>query len=138
MARRLVGAVPSARYLLGVVRLINGAGTLLATRPFGKRLGVDVDASPALYYAFRLFGIRTVYSGAELIFGRGEHLRNAVAIAPIFHVSDTVTAVVALRHGHLPKKSAQTAVAISLFNVVLSLLAWRKPRRRVFGLPWQR
>lgn len=138
MAKGLVGAVPSARYALGVIRTVNGAGTLLATRQFGKRLGVDVDAHPALYYAFRLFGIRTVYSGAELIFGRGQHLQNAVAIAPIFHVSDTITAVTALRKGHLPKKSAQVAVAISAVNVVLSLLAWRRPKRRVFGLPWQK
>lgn len=138
MAKRLVGAVPNARYVLGVVRLVNGAGTLLVTRQFGKRLGVDVDASPALYYAFRLFGIRTVYSGAELLVGRGDHLRNAIALAPIFHISDTISAVLALRGGQLPKKSAQTAVAISSFNVLLSLLAWQPAKRRVFGLPWKR
>jgi len=138
MAIRLVGAVPQARYVLGVVRLVNGAGTLFATRPFGKRLGVDADASPAIIYAFRLFGIRTIYAGAELLFARGDHLRNAIALAPVFHISDTISAALALRGGQLPKKSAQTAVAISSVNVLLSLLAWSPPKRRIFGLPWKR
>ncbi|CAN5451926.1 hypothetical protein BH20ACT18_BH20ACT18_08410 [soil metagenome] len=57
----LVGAVPKARYVLGAVRLFNGAATLFATRPFGKRLGVDPDTSPAAVDALRLFGVRTIY-----------------------------------------------------------------------------
>ena len=71
----LVGAVPKARYVLGAVRLFNGAATLFATRPFGKRLGVDPDSSPAAVYALRLFGVRTIYIGAELLFARGDHLQ---------------------------------------------------------------
>lgn len=138
MAIRLIGAVPKARYVLGAVRLFNGAATLFATRPFGKRLGVDPDASPAAVYALRLFGVRTIYIGAELLFARGDHLRDAVAIAPAIHVSDTVAAALAGAGGQLPKKSARTAVAISSVNVVLSLLAWSAPKRRDRRLPWKR
>jgi hypothetical protein len=103
--------------------------TLFATRPFSSRLGVDPDSSPAAVYALRLFGIRTIYIGAELLFARGEHLRNAVAVAPVIHVSDTVSAALAGAGGQLPKKSARMGVAISSVNVLLSLLAWSNPKR---------
>jgi hypothetical protein len=136
MAKQLLGAVPQARYVLGAVRLVNGAATLFVTRPFGKRLGVDPDTSPAAVYALRLFGVRTIYIGAELLFARGEHLRHAVAIAPVIHVSDTVSAVLAGAGGQLPKKAARTAAVISSVNVVLSLLGWSSPKRRRRGLPW--
>lgn len=138
MTRRLLGAVPEARYVLGAVRLFNGAAALFATRPFAKRLGVDADTSPVAVYALRLFGVRTIYIGAELIFARGDHLRDAVSIAPAIHVSDTVSAVLTGVGGQLPRKSAWTAVAISAFNVLLSLLAWRRPKRRRRRPPWKR
>lgn len=137
MAIPLLGAVPEARYALGAVRLFNGAATLFATRPFGKRLGVDPDTSPAAVYALRLFGIRTIYVGAELLFARGDHLRDAVTVAPAIHVSDTVSAVLAGVGGQLPKKSARTAAVISGVNVLLSLLAWGPPKRRR-RLSWKR
>ncbi len=135
---RLLGAVPKARYVLGAVRLFNGAATLFATRPFAKRLGVDPDTSPAAVYALRLFGVRTVYIGAELLFARGDHLRDAVSIAPAIHVSDTVTAVLAGAGGQLPKKAARTASVISAINVLLSLLAWNPPKCGGRRLPWRR
>ena len=138
MAIPLVGAVPKARYVLGAVRLFNGAATLFATRPFGKRLGVDPDTSPAAVYALRLFGVRTIYIGAELLFARGDHLRDAVAIAPAVHVSDTVSAILAGTSGQLPKKAAWTAAVISSVNVLLSLLAWSSPKPRRRRPPWKR
>lgn len=135
----LLGSVPQARYALGAIRLINGAATLFATRPFSRRLGVDPDSSPAAIYALRLFGIRTIYVGAELLFARGEHLDDAVAVAPVIHVSDTVSAVLAGVSHQLPKKSARTGALISAANVLLSLLAWQPPRaRRRSRLPWKR
>lgn len=138
MAKPLLGAVPQARYVLGAVRLFNGAATLFATRPFGKRLGVDPDTSPAAVYALRLFGVRTIYIGAELLFARGDHLANARAIAPAIHVSDTVSAVLAGAGGQLPKKAARTAAVISAVNVLLSLLQWSPPKRRRTWHPWTR
>ena len=138
MAIPLLGAVPQARYVLGAVRLFNGAATLFATRPFGKRLGVDPDTSPAAVYALRLFGIRTIYVGGELLFARGDHLRHALTVAPVIHVSDTVSAILAGKGGQLPKKAARTAAIISSVNVLLSLLAWIPPKRRRPWLPWTR
>lgn len=138
MVTRVVGALPKARYVLGAVRLFNGAATLFVTRPFGKRLGVDPDTSPAAVYALRLFGVRTIYIGAELLFARGDHLRHAVAVAPAIHLSDTVAAILAGAGGQLPKKAARTAAIISAVNVLLSLLAWSPPKRRASGLPWKR
>ena len=138
MAIRVVGAVPNARYVLGAVRLFNGLATLFVTRPFSSRLGVDPDSSPAAVYALRLFGVRTIYIGAELLFARGDHLRHAVAVAPAVHVSDTVSAALAGAGGQLPAKAARMAVAISSVNVLLSLLAWSKPTRDKRRLPRRR
>ena len=138
MAIPLLGAVPQARYVLGAVRLLNGAATLFATRPFGKRFGVDPDTSPAAVYALRLFGVRTLYIGAELVLARGDHLRHAVTVAPAIHASDAVSAALAGAGGQLPPKAARMATAISSVNVLLSLLAWRPPKRRRSRLPWAR
>jgi hypothetical protein len=138
MTPRLIGAVPQARYALGAVRLLNGAATLFATRPFSKRLGVDPDSSPAAIYALRLFGVRTIYIGAELLLARGDHLRDAVAVAPAIHISDTLSAAAAGLGGQLPRRSARTAVAISSANVVLALLQWRSPHDRRRRRPWKR
>jgi len=130
MALPILGAVPKARYALGAVRLLNGAGTLFATRAFSKRAGVDPETSPAAIYALRLFGVRTIYIGLELLVARDDHLRDAVAVAPAIHVSDTISAALAGKAGHLPKGAAKTAVAISAVNILLSLLAWAPPRKR--------
>src|SRR5215208_4744323 len=122
MTPPLLGAVPKARDVLGAVRLFNGIATLFVTKPFAKRMGVDPDASPAAIYALRLFGVRTIYVGAELLFGRGDHLRDASAVAPAIHLSDTISAALAGAGGQLPKKVARTATAISAVNTLLALL----------------
>jgi hypothetical protein len=112
----------AARYLLGGIRLFNGAAALFAPAPLGRRLGVDPDANPAAVYVLRLFGVRTVYIGAELILARGDHLRDALRTAPAVHLSDTLSAVAAGAAGQLPKKSARTATIISGVNFALAVL----------------
>jgi hypothetical protein len=74
-------------------------------------------------YALRLFGIRTVIVGAELLARPSAHRHRAVRLAPLIHASDTAAAYLAGRHGHLPPRAARTAVAVSGVNTVLALVA---------------
>jgi hypothetical protein len=138
MDKPIAVARTGARYVLAAVRLFNGTAALVAPRTLGRRLGVDPDQSPAAVYALRLFGVRTVYVGAELLLKRGDHLRDALRVAPAIHVSDTLSAVAAGAAGQLPKRSARTATIISGVNVLLALLASSEPDPTGGRWPWKR
>lgn len=138
MSKSIETARRRARYMLALVRIFNGTAALLVSRPFGKRLGLDPAANPAVVYVMRLFGVRTIYIGAELLLGRGDHLRHAVRAAPAIHLSDTVSAIAAGATGQLSSKSARTATVISGVNVVLALLASDEPAPRGRLRRWKR
>jgi hypothetical protein len=118
-----------ARYLLAAIRLFNGTAALAAPATLGRRLGVDPDANPAAVYVLRLFGIRTVYVGGELLLARGQHQRDARRAAPAIHLSDALSAFAAGRAGQLPKRSARTATIISAVNFLLAVLIATEPDR---------
>jgi len=115
----------SARVVLGLIRLVNGTGSLLAPEPFGRRLGIEPAANPAASYVTRLFGVRTMLIGYDLLRRDEETRRRALRVAPLIHVSDTVAAVVAGASGRIPRKAAVAATAISATNTVLALVARR-------------
>jgi hypothetical protein len=112
-----------ARYVLGAIRLVNGAVGLLAPQVLIRQLGGDPQASPSAVYAFRLFGVRTALIGADLLRSESEHLDRAVRRAPLIHASDTTTAVLLATSGALPKRAGIMISAISGVNTVLALLA---------------
>src|SRR3954465_3646808 len=66
-----------ARIALAGIRLFNGTAALVAPDELARRLGVDPDQNPGVLYFIRLFGIRTVLIGAELLVRRGERLDEA-------------------------------------------------------------
>ena len=119
-----------ARYALAAVRLFNGTAALFLPRQLGTRLGVDVETNPAAVYVLRLFGVRTIYVGAELALARGPHLRDALRAAPAIHASDAVAAASAGAAGQLPKRSAWLGTAISSVNFVLAVIAASDPQAR--------
>jgi hypothetical protein len=112
-----------ARIALAVIRLVNGALALLAPATLARRTGVDPSRNGAALYALRLFGIRTVIIGAELLLLRDDQLRRALRQAIAIHLSDTLAAATAGRRGYLPRRSARTATAISAVNTGLSVVA---------------
>jgi hypothetical protein len=119
--------VEQARIVLGVIRLINGGLGILAPGVLVRRLGSDPAANPAALYAFRLFGVRTVLLGVELLLAEGplrEHVRRT---ALIVHASDTTAAALGAWRGELPLRAALTTVLISGVNTVLAFLVW--PRK---------
>lgn len=110
-----------SRFALGGVRLVNGVAALCAPRVVARTLGVDSE--PGVYYVLRLFGIRTVILGVELLLLRGARLEWAVRVAPIIHASDTVSAAVAGIRKQTSQRAAALTVLISAVNTVLALLA---------------
>jgi hypothetical protein len=119
-----------ARIMLGVIRLINGGLGILAPGVLVRRLGSDPAANPAALYAFRLFGVRTVLLGVELLLAEGplrEHVRRT---ALIVHASDTTAAALGAWRGELPPRAALTTVLISGVNTVLAFLVWPRTGSR--------
>lgn len=112
-----------ARIALGGIRLTMGGGALLAPRVMARRLGVDVDTNPAALYVLRLFGVRTVLLGADLLFMSEERRRQALQVAVFIHAADAIAAVIAGVRGHLPRRAALTAAVISTANTGLAIIA---------------
>lgn len=109
---------------LAVIRLVNGSLGLLAPVVLVRRTSASsTDTAP--YYAFRMFGIRSVVLGADLLLLRGEAQRRARTQAVLIHASDTVCAAVGGIRGDLPPKAARVTVAVSAVNTALAIVARR-------------
>jgi hypothetical protein len=114
-----------ARVTLAGIRIFNGTAGLLAPDKLARKLEVEEAAAP-MSYPFRMFGIRTILIGVDLLSRDPEVRRHAVRSAPLIHASDTISAWAAGKLGALPPKAAKTATTISAVNVVLALLANRR------------
>jgi hypothetical protein len=117
-----------ARFALATVRIFNGATGLLAPGVMAARTGVRRGHDAPVLYPWRMFGIRTVLIGADLLSRNREVRRHALRVAAIVHASDTAAAFAALRSGQVPRKTALSATAISSLNTILALLASRELR----------
>ena len=113
----------AARTSLAVVRLVNGTLGLVAPALLVKRTSAD-PSTTAPFYAFRMFGVRTVVLGADLLLLQGPALRRARVEAVIIHGSDTACAIVGGLRGDLPKRAARLAAVISGVNTALALASW--------------
>src|SRR5690348_10351394 len=113
-----------ARVLLASIRLLNGGLALLAPGFLARQIGVDPETNPGITYVFRMFGIRTVLIGAELLQPPGDRRDEALQRAILVHASDTLAASLAALSGQFPK-SGRVIVGISALNTVLAVLANR-------------
>jgi hypothetical protein len=113
-----------ARVLLACIRLVNGGAALVAPGFLARQIGVDPDANPGIKYVFRMFGIRTVLVGAELLMQTGERRNEALRRAVLIHASDTLAAFLATRSPQFPKRG-QVIVWISALNTALAVIANR-------------
>lgn len=113
------------RVTLASIRLVNGLLALFVPYVLAKRVEDSEGANPAAVYAFRLFGIRTVLIGADLL-ARGERRREALRVAPLIHASDTAAAAFAGLRRELPRRTATMLVLLSGLNTVLALKASRR------------
>jgi hypothetical protein len=83
-----------------------------------------------LLYVLRLFGIRTIISGVELVTLRGDALEKVLAAGVLMHASDAVAAGLAGFRRELPARTARLLVAISTLNATLSLTAHTRHKRQ--------
>jgi hypothetical protein len=113
-----------ARILLALIRLFNGLAALLAPGILARQVGVDPDANPGVLYVFRMFGVRTVLLGVELLVQTGDRRAEALRRAVIIHASDTLAAVLASLSSNFPKKG-RLIVVISAVNTALAFIASR-------------
>lgn len=114
-----------ARILLALVRIVNGSLGLLAPPIPSRPLAADPDARAPAYYPFRLFGVRTILTGAELLSRDPEVRERAVRFALPIHATDTASAALGGLLGEMPPRTAWKLVALSGTNTVLALLARR-------------
>jgi uncharacterized protein YjeT (DUF2065 family) len=112
-----------ARVALGTIRTVNGLAALLTPRKMLRRLGVEPETNGAAIYALRMFGIRTIILGVELLVAKGDRRDEALRTAVPIHASDTVSAFIAGVHRNLPRRAAVLATIISSINTCLAFLA---------------
>jgi len=112
----------AALRVLAVIRLVNGFLGLVLPGVLVKRTSEDPsDTSP--YYAFRMFGIRTLVLGADLLLLKDAALERASKEAVVIHSCDTACAAIGGIRGDMPPRAARLAVAISGVNTALAVLA---------------
>jgi len=124
-----VTTLSKARYALAAIRIINGLLALVAPSLIIKRFGEDPDKDAAAIYGLRLFGVRTVLIGADLITEQGQPLQHTIRQAVIIHASDTVTAATLGTSGRLRPQMAVPITLISALNTALAVAAWLASRR---------
>jgi hypothetical protein len=115
-----------ARITLAGIRLFNGVAALFAPATLARQLGVDPAANPAALYALRLFGVRTVLIGAQLLLRDGGVRAHSLRVAPAIHALDASAALIAGERGQLPRRAATTAAIISSVNTVLAIVALKR------------
>ena len=120
---RTGGAPGFARVALAMIRIANGTTALVAPTVLTRNLGVGRSDNQAIQYVFRMFGIRTILIGCELLLPDGEVRAAAVRVAPVIHASDTASAAFAGLTRQIPVRSAVIATSISALNTALALTA---------------
>jgi hypothetical protein len=119
-----------ARGALAAIRIVNGSAALVAPWVLTRNLGVRPGDNQAAQYVFRMFGIRTVLIGVQLLLPEGEVREASVRVAPIIHASDTASAALAGLSHQIPARPALIATSISALNTALALTAYAGRGRR--------
>ncbi len=127
MANNLDQVRDSARILLAGIRLFNGAAALFAPTLLVRQFGRDAGSNQAIIHVLRMFGVRTIVVGIQLLVPdedlRASALRDAVPI----HASDTISAALVGIQGQVPGHVSIMLTAISGLNTILAVLA--QPRK---------
>jgi len=114
-----------ARVTLAAIRIFNGGAGLLAPAATARRIGTP-EGTPL--YPWRIFGIRTVIIGAQLLSRNRGTRERAVRNALPIHASDTISAALGGLLGETSKRTTIMLTAISGTNTVLAFLARRTLR----------
>jgi len=115
----------TARTVLAAIRIFNGALGLFAPYRMAAKLGTELADDKAFVYPARMFGVRTLVLGVDLLRLRADHAtsRRLLRQAVLIHAADTAAAAYAGRRGELPAKAARLTTAISAVNTALAIIA---------------
>ena len=113
-----------ARILLAGIRLFNGAAALFTPKLLARQFGDNPNH--AVVYALRLFGVRTIIVGIELLVPDEELRASALRYAIPIHASDTLSAALAGIQGQLPSRTSIMLTAISGVNTALAIVAQQR------------
>ena len=112
-----------ARLALATIRLVNGTLALVAPNALLRRLGADPDVNKVAIYPMRMFGIRTVVLGVQLLIDAPSP--EAARFGVLIHATDAATAITAGVRRELPPRVAAMTSMISLINTGLAVvIAW--------------
>jgi hypothetical protein len=111
---------------LAAIRIVNGTLGLLAPHVLVRRTSSDPTTTEP-YYAFRMFGVRTVVLGIDLLTLTGPAQERARTQAVIIHATDTASALLGGLRGDVPPRVARATVAISAVNTALAVVAKLAP-----------
>lgn len=119
------------RTALACVRIFNGALGLFAAGRMAKSLGGELGDDKRFVYPARMFGIRTLVLGVDLLTLKpgDASARRVLRQAVLIHATDTAAALYAAKRGELPAKAAKLTTIISAVNTglaVVSLVAAEK------------
>ena len=110
-----------ARILLAGIRLFNGAAALFAPTLLARQFRDNPNS--AVIYVLRLFGVRTIIVGLELLVPDEDVRASALRYALPIHASDTLSAALAGIQGQLPPRVSIMLTAISGVNTALAIIA---------------
>jgi len=121
-----------ARKALACVRIFNGAVGLLAPAKMAENLGGPLGEDKRFGYPARMFGIRTLVLGTDLLLLKAEDpaARRILQQAVLIHATDTAAAAYAGARGELQGKAAKFTVGISAVNTVLAVISLATAKRR--------
>jgi hypothetical protein len=112
-----------ARMALTAIRLVNGTMALLTPEMMLRRLGADPAANRVAIYPLRMFGIRTVVLGVDLLASGSLQQKGRVGV--VIHATDAASAITAGLRRQLPARVALVAAGISLTNTALAAIIAR-------------
>ena len=127
MADNLDQVRNSARILLASIRLFNGVVALFAPTLLTRQFGGGATVNQAIIHVLRMFGVRTIVIGVQLLVPDEQLRADALRYAVPIHASDTLSAALVGIQGQVPGRVSIMLTAISGLNTILAVLA--QPRK---------
>ena len=118
-----------ARYALAGIRVVNGAVALFAPGFIIRRFGESQAGDDAAVYGLRMFGVRTVLIGFDLVALSGAPGRRVLAEAVVIHATDTASVAALGLSGRVKPPVAVPLTLISAVNTGLAVTAYLAARR---------